>query len=510
MNILIIILYFINFSLLLLNYIHMFQLNYYKTGMYLHWFRANIPKIILRLVLALLPLLALAGNLFTQILSILSLALSIGLLIPKHTKIPLKITGRVLRILGVEILISILVLVFEPSEASFIIRLAILCSIAPALCLAANAILLPIEALGRKRYIDGAKKIIAGHQDLIVIGITGSYGKTSMKSFLGELLSENYSVLVTPKNYNTDLGIARTIRKYLKPTHDIFICEMGAMWEGEIAACCEIVHPKYGIMTAVDPQHLQTFGSLEAIVRTKFELAQAIEQNHGKLYLNYDNENIRRHSTSAEHYSYGLDKQYDFYADHIKSNEKGQSFTFHHKDQSLEVETKLLGVHNIENLTGAIAVAKGLGISDEDIKFAIRRIKSVPHRLEYTNKGNFGIIDDSYNSNPISSKLAVDTLAQFTGRTVVVTPGLIELGSEEERYNKELGEYIAQKKIDYVYLVGNNPQASAVESGLAEAGFATDKIQRVSSPQEAVSYATRKYPADKLTVLLLNDLPDNY
>lgn len=510
MNILVIFLYFANFLLLLFNYLHMYQLNYYKTDMYLHWCKVNIQKITVRLIFALAPLLALTGDFALQILAALFLVISIGILIPKNTKVPLKITGRVLRIVAIEILLSILVLVFKPSETEFIIRFAILCDIAPIFCLIANAILFPVEVVGRRRYVDGAKKILAGHKDLIVIGITGSYGKTSMKNFLGEILSEKYNVLVTPKNYNTDLGIARTIRKYLKPTHDIFICEMGAMWEGEIAKCCEIAPPNYGIITAINSQHLQTFGSLEAIARTKFELATAVIANKGKLYLNYDNENVRQYSTDVDQYSYGLDSKYDFYADHLKSGEDGQSFSFHHRDQVIEVQTKLLGIHNIENLTGAIAVAKELGISDEDIKFAVRRIKSVPHRLEYINRGDLGIIDDSYNSNPISSKLAVDTLVQFAGKKVIVTPGLIELGPEEERYNKELGEHIAKQKIDYVYLVGNSPQADAVEAGLSGAGFANEKIQHVNSPQEAVSLATRKYPADRLTVLLLNDLPDNY
>lgn len=510
MNILVIILYLFNFLLLLFSYLHMYQLNFYKTDMYLHWCRVNIQKITLRLILALAPLLVLTGDLALQILSAFFLVVSVGILVPKNTKVPLKITGRVLRIVAIELLLSALVLMFKPSETEFIIRFAILCGIAPIFCLIANTVLFPVEVIGRKRYINGAKKILASHKDLIVIGITGSYGKTSLKNFLGEILSEKYDVLVTPKNYNTELGIARTIRKYLKPTHNVFICEMGAMWEGDIAKCCEIAEPRYGIITAIDSQHLQTFGSIEAIARAKFELATAVIANQGKLYLNYDNENVRQYSTDINQYSYGLDRQYDFYSDHLKSDEDGQSFNFHHDDQVIEVQTKLLGIHNIENLTGAIAVAKELGVSDEDIKFAVRRIKSVPHRLEYINRGDLGIIDDSYNSNPISSKLAVDTLAQFTGKKVIVTPGLIELGAEEERYNKELGEHIAKQKIDYVYLVGNSPQTDAVEAGLSEAEFTNEKIQRVDSPQEAVSYATKKYPADKLTVLLLNDLPDNY
>ena len=510
MNIIIIFAYLINLALLLINYIHMYQLNYYKTDMHLHWCKANIQKITLRCILALSPLLALTGNFVLQILSLFFLIASIITLIPKSSKIPLKITGRVLRIIAVEIILIILALAIKTSENQFIIRLAIICSVAPLLCLVANFLLFPLEAIGRKRYIDGAKKILASQHDLTVIGITGSYGKTSMKNFLGELLSEKYDVLVTPKNYNTQLGIARTIREYLKPTHDIFICEMGAMWEGEIAECCDIAKPKIGIITAIGPQHLQTFGSIDAIVRTKFELAQAIDENGGKLFLNYDNDHIRERNCGTEHYSYGLDKSFDFYADNLKSDQDGQSFTFHYGKKSFDAQTKLLGEHNIENLAGAIAVAKELGISDKDIKFAIRRIKSVPHRLELTTKGNLSIIDDSYNSNPVSSRLAVDTLAKFEGKKIVVTPGLIELGTEEEIYNQELGEHIAKKKIDYVYLVGNSSQTDAIEAGLIKSKFPDDKIQKVGSPQEAVNYASKKYPADKLTVLLLNDLPDNY
>lgn len=510
MNIVIIFAYLINFALLLLDYIHMFQLNYYKTDMHLHWCKNNLQKITLRLVLAIAPLLALTGNLALQILSIFLLVCSIAILIPKSSKIPLKITGRVLRIVGVEILLSILALAIKTSETQFIIRLAILCSIAPILCIIANFILTPLEWYGRKRYINGAKKILAEQSDLIVIGITGSYGKTSMKNFLGELLSEKYNVLLTPKNYNTQLGIARTIREYLKPTHDIFICEMGAMWEGEIAECCDIAQPTIGIITAIGPQHLQTFGDIETIIRTKFELANAIEKVDGKLFLNYDNKYIAKHNCHVKHQSYGLKKDFDFYSDKLKSDQNGQSFTFHDGEKTIEAQTKLLGEHNIENLTGAIAVAKSLGISDKDIKFAIRRIKSVPHRLELTTKGNLSIIDDSYNSNPVSSKLAIDTLAKFDGIKIVVTPGLIELGAEEEKYNRELGVHIAKKSCDYVYLVGNSTQTDAIESGLIEQNYPEHKIQRVALPQEAVAYASKKHPSEKVTVLLLNDLPDNY
>jgi len=510
MNIALIFAYLINYALLLANYIHMYQLNYYRADMHIHWCKSNIQKITLRYMLALSPLLLMRDNLVLQILSLFFIVLAIITMIPKASKTPLKITGRVIRILAVEIILSALAVIVKTSESQAIIRLALLCIAAPFLCIFANFILTPVEYIGRKSYINKAKQILSEQKDLTVIAITGSYGKTSMKNFLGELLSEKYDVLITPKNYNTPLGIARTIREKLKPTHDIFICEMGAMWEGEIKECCDLVNPSIGIITAIGPQHLQTFRDMKTIVRTKFELATAIAENSGKVFLNYDNKYIKNHKCKAQHFSYGLKDSFDFYADEIKANDRGYSFKVHANKKSFKAQTKLLGKHNVENLVGAIAVAKELGISNKDIEFAVRRIKSIEHRLELSTKGNLSIIDDSYNSNPDSSKLAIDTLTQFEGINIIVTPGLIELGDDEERYNEELGAYIAKKKINYVYLVGSNCQADAVEAGLVHAKFPESKIQNVTSPQEAVQLASKKHPSDKLNILLLNDLPDNY
>lgn len=502
----------INLILCLVDYLHMFQLNFYKTDMHLHWCRSNLKKIVLRAIFALIPLIGVSNNLLLQIIALISLAFSIFINLPKrHAKIPLKITGRILRLFFVEIFLITIFYLFRFNDNCFIIKPCILTIISPFICLFANLLLTPVEGIGRRHYINDAKKILKEHPNLTIIGITGSYGKTSMKTYLYELLSKKYEVLKTPENYNTPLGIARTIKTQLKPTHEIFICEMGAMWRGEIAECCELAQPTLGIITSIGPQHLQTFGSLETIIETKFELADAVRKNNGVIFLNFDNTNIAKHTTKTTNYKYGLKaKKLDYKADKLTTTESGQSFEFVDKDGTFNCETTLLGEHNIENLTGAIAIARYLKVPEKDIQFTVKRIKAAPHRLELNSHGNINIIDDSYNSNPVSANLAVDVLCEFTGKHIVITPGLIELGDDEERYNQELGGHIANQKPDYVYLVGKASQATAVEAGLISNKFSDRNIQFVNSPQEAVNYAKARYPSEKLNILLLNDLPDNY
>ena len=501
-----------NLALCLIDYLHMFQLNFYNTGMHLHWCKSNLKKIFLRALFAVIPLVGLSDNFLLQIIALVTLAFSIIINLPKrHAKIPLKITGRILRLFFVEAVLITLILLIQPKLCCMIIRPCILIIVSPLWCLIANFFLMPVEEIGRRYYINSAKRIIKEQDKLLVIGITGSYGKTSTKTYLYELLSQKYEVLKTPENYNTPLGIARTIKTKLKPTHEVFICEMGAMYRGEIAECCKLVQPKLGIITAIGPQHLQTFGNLDNIIATKFELADAIQENDGFVFLNFDNDYIAKHSAKAQLFKYGIKaKKLDYKATKLRTTEAGQSFEFADKDGSFTCDTTLLGEHNIENLTGAIAVARYLDIPEKDIQYAVKRIKAAPHRLELKSHDNINIIDDSYNSNPVSASLAVDILCKFAGKHIIVTPGLIELGDDEERYNQELGEHIAEQKPDYVYLVGKASQVAAVEAGLMTKNFQASNIQFVNSPQEAVGYAKARYPSEKLNILLLNDLPDNY
>ena len=173
---------------------------------------------------------------------------------------------------------------------------------------------------------------------------------------------------------------------------------------------------------------------------------------------------------------------------------------------NISFRTSLIGRHNIANIAGAIAVANYLGISLDRLVPRIREIKSVEHRLQLLNKGNYNIIDDAYNSNPVSSKSAIDTLLEFDGTRIIVTPGLIELGKEEEKYNIEFGEYMSS--CDYIFIV-NSTVSKYVLKGVNNKKFNKDKLFMVNGPTEAVNKIIGMN-LKNVTILLENDLPDNY
>ena len=393
--------------------------------------------------------------------------------------------------------------------ALFYTKFAILNIIASLICVIASAINLPIEKAIQKKYINEAKKILKGMPNLIVIGVTGSFGKTSVKNFLAKALSAKYEVLVTPKNYNTTMGVVKTIRENLKATHQIFICEMGATKLGDIKEICDLVNPKLGIITSIGPQHLQSFKSIENVIKTKYELAEAVNKNGGMVFLNYDNEYISKQENDFNKISYGINnKELDFNAYSLISSSKGLSFKVLDGEDEVEFKTKLIGSHNIVNITAAIAVANYLGIRLEKLVPRINQIESVEHRLQLIPHGNLTIIDDSYNANPVSSRSAIDTLGEFEGTKIVVTPGLIELGKEEIKYNFEFGEHIA-KICDYVFLVGEK-NSKAILDGILSKGYDSQKVYTVNTPGEAMSEISKLNIPGKVTVLLENDLPDNY
>ena len=383
--------------------------------------------------------------------------------------------------------------------------------LAPIFCIIANFINSPIEKAGKQRYINQAKKILNDMPDLTVIGVTGSYGKTSVKNFLVKTLSQKYEVLTTPLNYNTTMGVVKTIRENLKPTHQIFICEMGATKLGDIKEICDIVKPKFGVITSIGPQHLESFKNIENVIKTKFELADSVKENGGTVFLNYSNEYLANKKDTYNILSYGInDSSLNFNAFDLHSSSKGLSFKMidNNSNKEVEFQTKLIGKHNAINLAGAIGVANYLGIPLEKIVPAVRNIKSVEHRLQLIPHGDLTIIDDSYNSNPVSSKSALETLSEFEGTKIIVTPGLVELGNDSEKYNFELGKNIADV-CDYVFLVGTQ-YFKSISDGIASKSFDTSRVYNVNSPQEAMNKIASLGINGKITVLLENDLPDNY
>lgn len=498
---------------------HMFQQNSYKPREYREWLRVtgNIGRLLGKTLYAFISLpLLIIGNYGCLIAACLMNLMTILVNKPHQAKKPLVYTPRVRRMLVtttilfvIGILCSIMFEEMEMKIKACAVILTGLFILIPFIVLLANFINHPIEKGIDRYYINDAVRILNQMPELVIIGVTGSYGKTSVKYFLSKLLSVKYSVLHTPGNYNTTLGVVRTIREHMKPFHEIFICEMGAREVGDIKEICDFVHPKHGIITSIGPQHLQSFHSIENVIGTKFELADAIGED-GYVFLNYDNEYIRNKKIDKNVISYGTVKNDVNYCAYDISVTKEGSF-FKMKDNEgtpHEFHTRLVGNHNVQNIAGAIAVANTLGISMEKLIYPVKQLESVPHRLQLLRQGERTVLDDSYNSNKNGFKAALDTLAMFEDLRILMTPGMVELGDKQYDENKEIGLY-AKDKCDYAILVGRE-QTKPIQDGLMEAGFANNRMIIVDTLQEGFQMINAIHSDKHKVILIENDLPDNY
>lgn len=383
-----------------------------------------------------------------------------------------------------------------------------------AFVLAANITNAPIEQSITHYYYKDAQKRLKENPNLIIIGVTGSYGKTSVKNVLYQLLSQKYNVLMTPESYNTLLGVIRTIREGLNPTHDIFIVEMGAKQEGDIAEICELVHPHMGLITSIGPQHLESFKTLENVIKTKGELFEKLRPE-GTIFVNLNDENIRNmklpKGVNAISFGNSSHKKVNYSVSDIQVSEEGTAFSIlSHKDKKKEpFKTRLLGAHNIDNMLGSIAIAMELGVSADQINRGLYDMYPVKHRLSY-GKSPYGytLIDDAFNSNPVGSKNALEVLKHMKGnRKIILTPGMIELGDQQYELNEKFGEYMADA-CDYVVLVGKK-QTEPIQQGLKNKKFPSDRWIAVQNLAEGFN-AVNAYAKPGDVLLIENDLPDSF
>lgn len=491
------------------SYIHILQLNSYRPERYLHWMGENKRK---ALYLRALPLLlSLIGALYSDTVLCFALAALLAVTAPykgKKAKKPLVCTMRVKRLFAfllIPELGCIAASFFLPGifKALILIAGALL---TPWLVLISLYISQPVENAISKHYVNDAKSILSGHKSLIVIGVTGSYGKTSMKYALNTLLSEKYSVLMTPGSFNTTMGVVRTVREQLKSTHQIFIVEMGAKNPGDIREICDLVHPDFGVITSVGPQHLETFKTIDNVCRTKFELADAVEKKGGTIFLNSDNEYIRDCMTKRKFknaVTFGMGETADYRARDIKYSAGGSNFTV----SGERLSTSLLGDYSAVNISGAYAVADALGVDKADIRAAVRKLRAPEHRLSLIKNPRYTVIDDAYNSNPAGAAAALNALSRFTERKILVTPGMVELGTEQDRLNAEFGREAA-KAADYIILVGEK-QAPPIKKGVLEGGFDEDRLYVAKDISDALAFVYKITDVPSV-VLLENDLPDNF
>lgn len=497
--------------------VQMFQQNSYREERYLRWLKQyiNLPHLIITIVYTLLGVIFADKVWIWSAVNVCMVGDAVRRLRTVYKK-PIVYTNRVKRLLLTAALITAAVLAityFSAPQLILAVGLALL--ILPIVMLVANFVNKPLEAAIARWYYNDAKRILRSMPGLTIIGVTGSFGKTSTKHYLYRILSEKYNVLMTPGNFNTTLGVIRTVREYLKPHHQIFIVEMGAKQVGDIKEICDLVCPSIGVVTAVGEMHLETFHTQENILRTKFELIDALPAD-GLGVVNLDSEPIAtremKHQCQVIGYSIDNDKA-DYRGEQIDYTPSQTSFAVNHSSAVREsYTTHLAGRGNILNLLAAIAVADHLGVSEQMQKRAIRQIEQIEHRLSVKRTaGGMTIIDDAYNSNPTGAKMALEVLRDFkradSGRRIVVTPGFVELGERQYELNRELGRDIASA-CD-VAIVVNRVNREALVAGIEEKNFDKANIIQADSFAEASGILVQMMRAGDV-VLYENDLPDSF
>ena len=416
----------------------------------------------------------------------------------------IKFTGRMIRLFAVAIIIMLILgagVAWATYYSVYCQTLsAALAILSPFAALLANVITYPLEKLNNRKYVKRAKAKLKENSP-IVIGITGSYGKTTAKNLLSDMLKAKYTVLSTPGSYNTPMGVCKTVNNSFNG-EQIFIAEMGARYKGDIKELCDIVNPTYGIITAVGDMHAATMGSRAQIANVKHELALSLPSS-GVLALNGYNEDCKSLSerkTDCKVTLTGDTLRYE----NLKIDSRGTSFTLVIGDEKQDVTTKLLGAHIAETVCVCAAIAFELGVSITDIAAAVESAQPVEHRLQLLSEGAVTVIDDAFNANPIGAKNALDVLACFDGKKIIITPGFVEMGALEKPSNIELGKQIADV-CDYAFLVGS--RAEDIKKGAVGAGMDASVISEFTSRADAVE-ALKNIDGNK-TVLFENDLPDN-
>jgi UDP-N-acetylmuramoyl-tripeptide--D-alanyl-D-alanine ligase len=472
--------------------LHIFQLEGYKRGRFLQWCRS-------------------AG--------------SRALFLSRSTeKKQLVMTGRARRILITAVVLSV-GLVLGASAAAHLwlggapadlIAWAVVTALvffgAPVVLVAADVLLTPVQKAINARFLGAARRKLAD-LDPYVVGVTGSFGKTSTKFAIAGLIGPPGTALATPGSYNTPLGVCRAINEQLDKRHAYFVVEMGAYKEGDIAELARFAKPKVGVLTAIGPAHLERFGSLENIRRAKYELIRALNED-GLAVMNVDDPAVRALADVTKHVPvvrYGLDQSFrpDVSARDVRFTGKGTEMVLiDTSGGEVDVRTKLLGRHAVGHILAAVAVAQFAGRSLDEVRDSIARLQPVEHRLQLIESpGGVTVIDDAYNSNPEGAAAAIEVLEEIDAqRRIVVSPGMIELGTTQVEANRRFGAQAA--RVADILIVVARVNRDAILEGALSVGNSAETVAVDSLDEAAAKLKETLKPGD--AVLFENDLPDQY
>lgn len=502
---------------------HMLQQNYYNDdNRYINWLNNNLVKSFstFDILFILFAILVFVKNSYVSVivfilLYVVSFFLYRNKLKNEQSKKPLVITARVKRLYTTLIVLYlvislVMICTFKIKYiAVYYLIIGLYIYLNWYIIVLCNIINKPVEKMVFNHYKKLAKNKLSDMKDLKKVAITGSYGKTSTKNILNDILNVKYNSYATEKSFNTMNGLMISINNKLDKFTDVYITEMGAFKKGEIKELCDLIHPIYGILTIIGTAHLESFKTRENIRDAKFELIDSLPSD-GIAILNMDDEYQTSYDIKSDCKKVWVslkNKKADVYASDIKLFSKGTSFkvTFKDSNESVLLETKLLGDANVYNIVQSVALAYYLGLDLKQIAIGVKRIKPIEHRLELKKYGDINIIDDAYNSNPVGAKMAVDVLGMMDGTKIIVTPGMVELGEKQHEYNYEFGRQIS-KVCDHVILVGEE-QTKPILEGLKKERFDDKKIHVLNDVKKA--FPLMKSLSDKETyVLLENDLPD--
>lgn len=367
----------------------------------------------------------------------------------------------------------------------------------------ADLFISPLVTFQKKKIFSQAKNLVK-NASVQVVAITGSFGKTTMKTILESVLSQKFSVFTIPGNINTDLGVANFLiqnSEKLKKS-EILLLEMGAYTTGEIASVCDIVQPDYSFLTAIAPVHLERFGSIQAIIKAKLELPQATRKKA------YFLKNIHPHISVLP----SLSTAHAFFID-PKEAEKNiqflpafEGFSFIWKENMFN--TKLIAAHTIDQMVGALALAEELGLSLPEMQKGIADIPYPEHRLAVIKNPVTGVtvIDDSYNGNFAGFVSGLKVLSRAEARKVVLTPGIVELGEMQTQVHADLAK-IYSETVDVLLLIENSNTKIILDSPVLKEWKGMIKIYKTAMEAHADLPNILK-KGD--TILFQNDLPDNY
>ncbi|PSQ85378.1 MAG: UDP-N-acetylmuramoyl-tripeptide--D-alanyl-D-alanine ligase [Bacteroidetes bacterium QS_3_64_15] len=371
----------------------------------------------------------------------------------------------------------------------------------------------PVETAIQKGFKRQARRRLRARPDLTVVGITGSYGKTSTKFILAELLRQKYNVYATPSSYNTPMGLCLAVNEHLKPEHQVLVLEYGIRYPEDMDELCDIAEPDTAVVTTVGVAHLETMGTQDNIAAEKGTLVERVPSD-GPAILNVDDDRVAAMAERTQEPVWRVSTEAhpdaDVTAANIRYDTSGTSFDVtDDTGTTTSFQTRLLGRHNVLNVLLSVAVGRSMGLRLRQMAHAARRLEPIEHRLQLRERGDVTIIDDAFNSNPVGARNAVEILSEMgPGRRVIVTPGMVELGERQWDENEALGQFIARHDLDLVALIGDD-QTAPIQAGLSAAQFPDERIKTFSSLSDAQTFLKQRLePGD--VVLYENDLPDQY